>query len=277
MPRSQRVFFKLAQDDSGHPAVKEEALAALPTEDGNFILEETPLFAREATTGDVVQVEEKAGRLWYRSTLKPSGNSLIRVSVSSDVDVSSLRKALERLKCSTECDDRRERIAVNVPKRAKLLDVLHYLARERADGGLEYEVPLMRQVPDMAPSDSEVDQFMKALEHPLKAEIEVVRAAILASDPAISERIKWKAPSFVHSGDDRVTFRLAPKGIFQVILHRGAKVKDAKGFSFEDDSGLVEWLAPDRGVVTLPDAKTVKSKKAALVKLVGRWMAATAS
>ena len=122
----------------------------------------------------------------------------------------------------------------------------------------------------------EVEQYMAALEHPLKAEIETVRAAILASDKAITERIKWKAPSFVHGGDDRVTFRLAPKGIFQVIFHRGAKVKDTAGFAFEDDSGLLEWLAPDRGVVTLKDAKDVKAKKAALVKLVGRWMKATA-
>ncbi|WP_233612373.1 DUF1801 domain-containing protein [Corallococcus sp. AB045] len=129
----------------------------------------------------------------------------------------------------------------------------------------------------MANRGDEVDQFMAELEHPLKAEIQAVRAAILASDDTITERIKWKAPSFVHSGDDRVTFRLAPKGIFQVILHRGAKVKDTKGFAFEDDSGLVEWLAKDRGVVTLPDAKTVKAKKAALVKLVGRWMKATAT
>ena len=129
----------------------------------------------------------------------------------------------------------------------------------------------------MAKSADEVGQYMAALEHPLKAEIETVRAAILASDKAITERIKWKAPSFVHGGDDRVTFRLAPKGIFQVIFHRGAKVKDTAGFTFEDDSGLVEWLAPDRGVVTLKDTKDVKAKKAALVKLVGRWMKATAT
>ncbi|WP_244239514.1 DUF1801 domain-containing protein [Corallococcus carmarthensis] len=129
----------------------------------------------------------------------------------------------------------------------------------------------------MANRSMEVDQFMAELVHPLKAQVEAVRAAILASDASITERIKWKAPSFVHSGDDRVTFRLAPKGIFQVILHRGAKVKDTTGFAFEDDSGLVEWLAPDRGVVSFPDAKTVKAKKAALVKLVGRWMKATAT
>ncbi|GMU07771.1 DUF1801 domain-containing protein [Corallococcus caeni] len=129
----------------------------------------------------------------------------------------------------------------------------------------------------MANRADEVEQYMAELEHPLKAEIQAVRTAILASDASITERIKWKAPSFVHSGDDRVTFRLAPKGIFQVILHRGAKVKDTKGFAFEDESGLVEWLAPDRGVVSFPDAKTVKAKKAALVKLVVRWMKATAT
>ncbi|RKH10302.1 DUF1801 domain-containing protein [Corallococcus praedator] len=116
---------------------------------------------------------------------------------------------------------------------------------------------------------------MAELEHPLKAEIEAVRSAILASDKTLTERIKWKAPSFCHGGDDRVTFRLAPKGIFQVILHRGAKVKDTAGFAFEDDSGLVKWAAVDRGIVTLQDAKDVKAKKAALVKLVGRWIQAT--
>ncbi|RKG85134.1 DUF1801 domain-containing protein [Corallococcus terminator] len=116
---------------------------------------------------------------------------------------------------------------------------------------------------------------MAELEHPLKAEIETVRSAILASDKTLTERIKWKAPSFCYAGDDRVTFRLAPKGIFQVILHRGAKVKDTAGFAFEDDSGLVKWAAVDRGIVTLQDAKDVKAKKAALVKLVGRWIQAT--
>ncbi|WP_167509863.1 DUF1801 domain-containing protein [Corallococcus terminator] len=127
----------------------------------------------------------------------------------------------------------------------------------------------------MSNRSDEVEAFMAELEHPLKAEIETVRSAILASDKTLTERIKWKAPSFCYAGDDRVTFRLAPKGIFQVILHRGAKVKDTAGFAFEDDSGLVKWAAVDRGIVTLQDAKDVKAKKAALVKLVGRWIQAT--
>ena len=56
---------------------------------------------------------------------------------------------------------------------------------------------------------------------------------------------------------------------------RGAKVKDTKGFSFEDDSGWLEWAAKDRGVLTFRDAKDVRARSAAVVKLVARWMEAT--
>ncbi len=108
----------------------------------------------------------------------------------------------------------------------------------------------------------EVEQFLAALEHPLKEAIVAVRAAILDSDAKITERIKWNAPSFCYGGDDRVTFRLQPKGRFQLIFHRGAKVKDTAGFEFKDSSGLLEWAAKDRGVVTLEDVKDAKAKVA---------------
>ncbi|HET9450904.1 MAG TPA: DUF1801 domain-containing protein, partial [Aggregicoccus sp.] len=127
------------------------------------------------------------------------------------------------------------------------------------------------------PNESEdVEQFLKALQHPLKPQLQSLRRAILACSADISEHIKWKAPSFCVAGDDRVTFRLHPKGHLQLVFHRGARVKDAKGFRFEDDSGLLEWAAADRGVLTLRDAQDVEAKQAAVVRLVQRWMAATA-
>jgi len=43
---------------------------------------------------------------------------------------------------------------------------------------------------------SDVDRFLADLEHPLKAGVEQLRAAILASDDAITEHVKWNAPSF---------------------------------------------------------------------------------
>jgi len=45
-----------------------------------------------------------------------------------------------------------------------------------------------------------------------------LRAAILASDLAISEHVKWNAPSFCYGGQDRVTFRLQPRGRLQLIF-----------------------------------------------------------
>jgi hypothetical protein len=121
-----------------------------------------------------------------------------------------------------------------------------------------------------------VEQFLVDLEHPLKAEIERVRAIILAADPAITERIKWKAPSFCYRGDDRVTMKLHPPTSVQLIFHRGAKVKDSTDFTFADDTGLLKWAARDRAVLTLTDMVTIEENEAALTDLVTRWMHATA-
>lgn len=60
----------------------------------------------------------------------------------------------------------------------------------------------------------------------------------------------------------------------QLIFHRGAR-KRGDAFSFEDDSGLLEWVAEDRAVVTLLDLDDVKTKSTALKGLVSHWMTAT--
>jgi hypothetical protein len=119
----------------------------------------------------------------------------------------------------------------------------------------------------------EVDRFMKGLNHPLKEEIERLRAAILNSNDTITEHIKWKAPSFCYAGEDRVTFRLYPAERAQLIFHRGAKVKgDAADFAFEDDTGLLRWVAADRAVVALRDAE---ARQRDLVEIVNRWVVTT--
>ena len=119
-----------------------------------------------------------------------------------------------------------------------------------------------------------VEAFMAALEHPFKPGIERLRAAILASNSEITEHVKWNAPSFCHGGVDRATFRLQPGNRLQLILHRGAKVRADDGFRFEDTSGLLEWLTPDRAVITFRDLTDVESKLAAVLDVVNRWVAA---
>ena len=127
----------------------------------------------------------------------------------------------------------------------------------------------------MATGTDEVERFLAGLEHPLKAEIERVRAIMLAADPEITERIKWKAPSFCYRGDDRVTMKLFPPTSLQLIFHRGAKVKDSTDFTFDDPTGLMSWAAKDRAVVTFADMSEIEAHEAKLADLVRRWMQAT--
>ena len=121
----------------------------------------------------------------------------------------------------------------------------------------------------------DVDGFMAALDHPFKAGIEQLRAAILASDDGISESVKWNAPNFRYDGVDRVTFRLQPGNRLQLIFHRGVTVRDDVGdFRFDDPTGLLEWAAPDRAVLTFTDLDDVATKQPAVVELVKRWVVA---
>ncbi|WP_328414874.1 DUF1801 domain-containing protein [Micromonospora sp. NBC_00389] len=127
----------------------------------------------------------------------------------------------------------------------------------------------------MPSKSGEVDDFMETLNHPLKAGVEELRLAILASNADISEHVKWNAPSFRYNGEDRVTFRLRPADRLQLIFHRGAKVRsDLAEFTFQDPTGLMTWLAPDRGVVTFPDLEAIQSQQAAVVSLVNHWVRA---
>jgi Domain of unknown function (DU1801) len=127
----------------------------------------------------------------------------------------------------------------------------------------------------MAKKLNDVDSHLRDLRHPLKAGVEQLRSAILASDDRITEHVKWNAPSFCYDGVDRVTFRLQPGDRLQLVLHRGAKVRDdVDGFRFDDPTGMVEWITADRGVVTFADLADVEARRDAVVDLVRRWVAA---
>lgn len=124
------------------------------------------------------------------------------------------------------------------------------------------------------PSET-VEAFLARLDHPLKVEIEAVRAIVLGANEHLTEHIKWNAPSFCYLGDDRVTFKLHPPDKIQLVLHRGAKVKASKGFAFADDTGILKWVAADRAVVTLTDMHDINAKRDRLATLIDRWVKAT--
>jgi len=122
---------------------------------------------------------------------------------------------------------------------------------------------------------AEVDAYLATLEHPMAASVASLRDDFLALDPDLGEHIKWNAPSFVFDGDDRVTFRLHPKGLLQIVLHRGTKIRaDAADFRFDDPSGLIVWPAQDRGVITLDDPTDAEAKRSVVLDIVKRWLVA---
>jgi hypothetical protein len=120
-----------------------------------------------------------------------------------------------------------------------------------------------------------VDAMIAGLQHPMKDGVQQLRAAIIGSNAGITEHVKWKAPSFCFAGEDRVTFRMHPKGLLQLVFHRGAKVRaDSAEFVFEDGTGLLEWATTDRAVVTLKDQADVDAHQSELVALINRWVLA---
>jgi hypothetical protein len=122
---------------------------------------------------------------------------------------------------------------------------------------------------------SAVDDYLEALQHARKAEVETLRRVILDAVPGLVERVKWNAPSFGLGEDDRITMRLHPGDRLQLILHRGAKAGADDFFRFEDPDKLLAWAAPDRGVVTFADADDLAQKAAPLAAVLKRWVATT--
>lgn len=123
---------------------------------------------------------------------------------------------------------------------------------------------------------AEVDAFIAALAHPLKAELQTLRALILAADPAIDEGIKWNAPSFRRrDGEWFATFHLRAKTGLQLILHRGAKKRAealASAAAIDDPAALLEWLGDDRATVKFRDVADIETKRQAFVALLREWM-----
>ncbi|MDM7921318.1 MAG: DUF1801 domain-containing protein [Pyrinomonadaceae bacterium] len=124
--------------------------------------------------------------------------------------------------------------------------------------------------------NEQVAAFFASLDHPLKPVMEDIRRRILAVDNSITEQIKWKAPSFVHAGTDKITFNVHRNGKLLLIFHRGAKPKPlAKpGRLIEDPTGRLEWPADDRAVLTIGSAHELEQLGDAFEKLVRTWLAA---
>ena len=121
--------------------------------------------------------------------------------------------------------------------------------------------------------DPVVAAFIADLDHPMKAEIESVRALILGLGPQVAEGIKWKAPTF-RTTDDFATINLRSSDSLQVILHLGAKVRpDLQKPDIADPAGLLKWLGKDRCMATLGAGDAFRANLPAFEAVLRQWIA----
>jgi len=110
----------------------------------------------------------------------------------------------------------------------------------------------------------EVDVFMQLLEHPLKDEIQAVRQVIKANT-ALSERIKWAAPSYYFGHTDLVTFNLRQAKGVMLVFHHIAIVSIT--------SNLLEGEYKDRRLMYFTDMADVEAKKPELQRILKEYIA----
>lgn len=126
--------------------------------------------------------------------------------------------------------------------------------------------------------EEQVRAYMEQLDHPMKAEIESVRAIVAGADSRLTERIKWNAPSFCLNGDDRITFNLHGKGdSFLLVFHCGAKAKEdgSKTPIFADETGLLNWVTGSRATVKFTSKEDIAAKQTVLITVIGKWLEVT--
>ena len=103
-----------------------------------------------------------------------------------------------------------------------------------------------------------VDEFLRELSHPLKAEVEAVRSIIKSVNRDINEEVKWNAPSFNYKGEYLVTFNLRDTKRIHLVFHN-PKIPDVK-------SELLAGDYKDRRMTYFADMKEIKAKKTELEK-----------
>ena len=116
----------------------------------------------------------------------------------------------------------------------------------------------MKKANPTANQTDQVNEFMEKLDHPLKAEVQMVREIIKNVNKGITEEIKWKAPTFSYQGEYLVTFNLWEKKRIHLVFHNPmiSKVK----------SKLLEGDYDHRRMAYFADQNEIQAKKKTLEK-----------
>jgi uncharacterized protein YdhG (YjbR/CyaY superfamily) len=118
----------------------------------------------------------------------------------------------------------------------------------------------MKKIKSTQNGTEQVDEFMEKLDHPFKAEVQMMREMIKSVNQDITEQIKWNAPSFSYRGESLVTFNLWEKKKIHLVFHNPmiSRIK----------SELLEGDYDHRRMAYFADQKDIEEKKAALEKVL---------
>jgi hypothetical protein len=110
-----------------------------------------------------------------------------------------------------------------------------------------------------------VDDFLATLDHPFAGDVQTIRAAVLDTHPLITERIKWKSPSFHVGADDLGAFELRPREFLRLILVFPHGLVD-------DPDGIMTGTWADRRELRFLGSEDVAAKLPALQRVVSDWV-----
>ena len=108
-----------------------------------------------------------------------------------------------------------------------------------------------------------MDAFLAEKKHPLTAEIQLVREAILSVTDDVQEDIQWSSPTFIYKGNI-ASFLLNAKQFVSLMFHKGAFIPDKYG--------LLEGDGKEGRVARFTDAADIAQKKKALQSLIREWI-----
>jgi len=116
----------------------------------------------------------------------------------------------------------------------------------------------MKKTKSTSNQTAQVDEFMEKLDHPFKAEVQMIREMIKNVNPDITEQIKWNAPSFSYKGESMVTFNLWEKKRIHLVFHNPmiSKIK----------SKLLEGDYDHRRMFYFADQRDIQAKRKILEK-----------
>ncbi len=147
------------------------------------------------------------------------------------------------------------------------------MTASRADATKETMLPHDKAEPPQKtkpkPEPSAAD-LLARLDHPLKADIETVRKAVLAADKSVADGVKWNSLSF-RTTEWFATVNLRSRDSLQLVLHLGARAGKTAS-RIEDPKGLLKWLGKDRAIATLGVGPQVKASIPAFKAIAKSWI-----